>query len=709
MKRAILILAVLSSIGFGNQWIPYSHRYAIVVMGGNVQGQLYRWYWNDTAGQVWTFMDWGFSPENIIFLSYGDSASAHPELVDNISTYNNVKSAFSTIAEIATFEDLVYVWWVDHGNSAGFEVHNGFVHFSELREWIDSINCKVYVGAYNPCYSGAIMPYMDGLCNYNRRVITATSVNANQGNAYGWAGKWRSALRGGCVDDIVPWYSDKNHDGYITFDEAYEWEAPHSNNAGEYPLFDDNGDGVGGNFLNPATYDSSGQDSTKDGYFAQFYNIMTWLNRDVMEGDETSMGLNSALSSPVKSTCWHNSQDVDVVIEWSIGAQIPAAVCRGASGLIDNKIYIFGGHPNPAIVHYEYDIDSNTWSEMIPSMPIPGSLTRGIVYNDKLYIFGGHTLGSDTMRLYNPIENSWTTLSSPYPNNRFECCKYGAALVGNKIYYYYMEQRFRYKPIEVFWEYDIEHDLWTEKPLPPGPQKMYIVSASDGEYCYAVGGLSCETLEPVRDAMRYDPFTEQWEPIDSLPEPIAFADGDFLEEYLFIAGGGAGYAPWPATDKVYCWKEGLGWMLATPLPSPVGCPHVELATINDTGYIFVFGGYDNGYLNTLYIGKILNMPSCAREDISQSHISLSLDSPNLIYHKLIVEFTLPKELPVDLSVYSVNGRKLKTLFSGVANAGSKKLVWDGKDRYGNELPRGTYFLRLKAGDLRTVRKLVVLK
>jgi hypothetical protein len=42
------LLLVVSA--FAGQWQPYGNRYAIVVMGGNVTGQMYRWYWNDTSG-----------------------------------------------------------------------------------------------------------------------------------------------------------------------------------------------------------------------------------------------------------------------------------------------------------------------------------------------------------------------------------------------------------------------------------------------------------------------------------------------------------------------------------------------------------------------------------------------------------------------------------------------------------------------------------
>jgi len=587
------------------QWKPYGHRYAIVVMGGNVSGQMYRWYWNDTSGKVWTLMDWGFAPEDIIYLSYGDSANVHPELVDDISTKANVQAAFDTVAAKVTQDDLVHVWWVDHGNTSGFEVHNGFVYFTELRDWIDNIECRAYIGAYNPCYSGAIMSHMQGLCSDERRVITATSVRANQPNSYGWAGMWRLAMRGGYPDNVVPSSSDRNGDGYIALDEAYEWETPHSNAASppEYPLFDDNGDGIGGDLTNPAIYDSTGQDSTKDGFCGQFYNLMAWYDEVATDGGPCPF-LPSSLADTGQRL---ESPREEIEIEWSIGQPVPTPVCRGASGLVGDKIYLFGGLPSPAPVHYAYDIGGESWSEDVQALPIHGSNVRGVVYDGKFYVFGGHTLGSDTMRRYDPAADAWEMLSSPYPSGRFECCKYGAAAVGNNIYYYYMEQRYSYRPVQVFWEYDILGDSWIEMSAPPEPKRMYVASASDGTYCYAAGGLSHEDLSPISDVIRYDPALESWEAIDPLPEPVAFADGDFLREYLVIAGGGAGYGPWPASDRVHVWKEGEGWMSATPLPAPVGIPHVELATIDATDYIFVFGGYNEGYLSSVYIGQIQNL------------------------------------------------------------------------------------------------------
>jgi hypothetical protein len=683
------------------EWMEYAHRYAIVVMGGNVTGQMYRWYWNDTSGEVWTLMDWGFAPEDIIYLTYGDSAAVHPELVDGVSNYADVEAAFASIAEVATPEDLVHVWWVDHGSPSGFQVHDGFVYFTTLREWIDAIDCRVYLGAYNPCFSGAIIPHMAGLCTETRRVISATSVNASQGNSYGWAGKWRFALRGGCPDSYVPNYTDTNHDGYIAWDEAYEWETPHSNANGEYPLFDDNCDGIGGDFRNPATYDSSGQNSAIDGYHGQFYTLMAWYDD----------GLRPSVSPPLSRLASRaDSRPIEIAIAWSAGAPLPAPVARGASGLIGDEIYLFGGYPTPAPVHFRYDIESDTWSTDPAPIPVPGSLVRGVVHDEGLYVFGGHTLGCDDIRRYDAQVNAWEVLNSPFPDGWRECCKYGAAEVSGQICYYYVEERYSYEPLLGAWMYDISSDSWSEGTLPPSPERMYVASASDADYCYAIGGIAHDSLLSVLpDAIRCDFATGEWTQIEPLPEPVAFADGDFLKGHLFIAGGGAGHSRWPASDRVHVWHEGRGWMAATPLPAPVGCPHVELATIGQTDYIFVFGGYNEGYLNTLYIGEILWGQGV--EDDAGSvpcRLRLSVTSPTSFGGSTAINYLLPMDCWVRLTIHDVLGRDVATLVNEMQTAGRKTTTWDWQSARSDagSACTGVYFCRLKAGDAQMSRRML---
>jgi hypothetical protein len=246
------------------QWNPYAERYAIVVMGGHVTGPPhYQWYWGDTGGMYNELVSYGFTADNVFFLSYGDSAGIHPDWVDTLSTTACVVAAFQWAQARCRPNDLLYIYWVDHGSTVSFDTYDGIITHAELGTLIGAIDAKVVIGAYNPCYSGCVIDDVSG-----PRVITITSQDCYNPNSWGWAGKWRRALRGAPEDSV-----DTDEDGYISMTEAYNWIAPQSQAAGEHSMFDDNGDGVGHEWGQPG-YDPD--DPSQDGYNGRFYSLGGW-------------------------------------------------------------------------------------------------------------------------------------------------------------------------------------------------------------------------------------------------------------------------------------------------------------------------------------------------------------------------------------------------------------------------------------------------
>jgi len=122
------------------------------------------------------------------------------------------------------------------------------------------------IGAYQPCYSGAVIDDISAM-----GIVTVTSQDASHPNSWGWAGKWREALRGGTGEDPT----DTDGDGYVSITEAYEWIAPKSQAEGEHSMMDDNGDGAGSEWgqlgfdpADPAKDGFAGARCSLDGYTA---------------------------------------------------------------------------------------------------------------------------------------------------------------------------------------------------------------------------------------------------------------------------------------------------------------------------------------------------------------------------------------------------------------------------------------------------------
>lgn len=53
---------------------------------------------------------------------------------------------------------------------------------------------------------------------------------------------------------------------------------------------------------------------------------------------------------------------------------------------------------------------------------------------------------------------------------------------------------------------------------------------------------------------------------------------------------------------------------------------------------------------------------------------------------------------VDLAIYDVLGRKIKTLDYGIFPFGAQQVAWDGSDDAGRTVPAGIYFCRMKTSN-----------
>ncbi len=90
-------------------------------------------------------------------------------------------------------------------------------------------------------------------------------------------------------------------------------------------------------------------------------------------------------------------------------------------------------------------------------------------------------------------------------------------------------------------------------------------------------------------------------------------------------------------------------------------------------------------------------------------VALYPASPNPFGGTAKLSFALPARTNVELSVYSVDGRLVRTLVSGEAGPGQVDVTWDGRDNSGRNVGNGLYFMRLQAAGETRHGKLVVLR
>lgn len=99
------------------------------------------------------------------------------------------------------------------------------------------------------------------------------------------------------------------------------------------------------------------------------------------------------------------------------------------------------------------------------------------------------------------------------------------------------------------------------------------------------------------------------------------------------------------------------------------------------------------------------------EQESELPLTLALlqNYPNPFNLETKLRYTLPKSAHVRLSIYNARGHLVKILVDGMQTKGSKEVMWDGRDEFGNEVASGVYFLRLAVDAQRFARKLILQK
>jgi len=97
------------------------------------------------------------------------------------------------------------------------------------------------------------------------------------------------------------------------------------------------------------------------------------------------------------------------------------------------------------------------------------------------------------------------------------------------------------------------------------------------------------------------------------------------------------------------------------------------------------------------------------EEGLQDRIDFGLH-PNPSRSGATVSYALPASAAVELSVYSVSGRRVKTLINERQSEGAREITWDGRDDAGLRQAAGTYMIELRIdGRAASTRKSVLLR
>jgi len=99
------------------------------------------------------------------------------------------------------------------------------------------------------------------------------------------------------------------------------------------------------------------------------------------------------------------------------------------------------------------------------------------------------------------------------------------------------------------------------------------------------------------------------------------------------------------------------------------------------------------------------------EDINLLPVEFAVEQnyPNPFNPTTTIKYSIPEVSFVNIKIYDMLGREVKSLVSSQQKAGSYEIRWNGENNYGSKVASGTYIYRVTAGAYSKALKLMLLK
>ncbi|MCF7797594.1 MAG: T9SS type A sorting domain-containing protein [Lentisphaeria bacterium] len=191
------------------------------------------------------------------------------------------------------------------------------------------------------------------------------------------------------------------------------------------------------------------------------------------------------------------------------------------------------------------------------------------------------------------------------------------------------------------------------------------------------------------------PSSVQWEDVSAGLQ-------DFVNGYglRFVVQDSMLYMHDNNTNIFYQFAES-GWeAIDAPTVSPVD--YFQFSTTGSTVWAAV---YDGG----IWSGTVESITATRGETSIPRKFALGQNYPNPLNPETRIDFRVPEESPVTITIYNLLGQEVTRLAKGIYQAGRHQVIWNGRNSAGLMVPSGTYFYRLEASEFTQTRRMILLK
>lgn len=257
---------------------------------------------------------------------------------------------------------------------------------------------------------------------------------------------------------------------------------------------------------------------------------------------------------------------------WSTGTDVARGALQETAAVgVDGKIYVIGGFDDDEgiVAHVQiYDTTTATWSD---GPDLPRAIHHANAATDGTTIFVGGALSGvsfaaigDTFTLAPATETQWTT-RAPLPAARARGAAV-TAMIDGKLY---VAGGYRMGGASDLVDvYDPATDTWNPLASLPAPRDHACGAAIDGALIFA-GGRTSQNA-PLPDVWSYAPGTDAWLPRAPMPTGRGGTGCGAIDGALYVAGGEGNAADASGVfGEVEVFRPATNsWDSLLPMPNP---------------------------------------------------------------------------------------------------------------------------------------------